>query len=67
MFIWCGQINKTVDVDQYKYSGYDVGFDSKGFYSTGDEIGRNVIFFGVDMSSSLFIDNKKKKRYSTSW
>ena len=28
--------------------------------SLGDEIGRNVIIFGVDMSSSSHIDNKKK-------
>ena len=29
-------------------------------YSVGDDIGRNVIIFGVDMSSSSHIDNKKK-------
>ena len=29
-------------------------------YSIGDEIGRNVIIFGVDMSSSPHIDNKGK-------
>ena len=32
----------------------------RGFFSLGNEIGRNVIIFGVDMSSSLHIDNKKK-------
>ena len=32
----------------------------KDFSSIGDDIGRNVIIFGVDMSSSLLIDNKKK-------
>ena len=25
-----------------------------------DEVGRNLIIFGVDMNSSLYIDNKKK-------
>ena len=54
------KLTKHVDVDQYKYSGYGIGFDRKGFYSIRDEIGRNVIIFGVDMSSSLHIDNKKK-------
>ena len=51
---------KHVDVDMYKYSGYGIGFDIKGFYSIGNEIGKNVIIFGVDMSSSQHIDNKKK-------
>ena len=32
----------------------------KGFFSIGDEIGRNVIIFGVDMGSSPHIDNQKK-------
>ena len=54
------KLTKHVDVDLYKYSGYGIGFDRKGSYSIGDEIGRNVIIFGVDMSSSSFIDNKKK-------
>ena len=54
------KLTKHVDVDQYKYSGYGIGFDRKGSYSIGNEIGRNVIIFGVDMSSSSHIDNKKK-------
>ena len=32
----------------------------KDFFSIGDEVGRNAIIFGVDMSSSLHVDNKKK-------
>ena len=32
----------------------------KGSYSIGNEIGRNVIIFWVDTSSSSHIDNKKK-------
>ena len=54
------KLTKHVDVDKYKYSGYGIGFDSKGFFSIGDEIRRNIIIFRVDMSSSSFIDNKKK-------
>ena len=54
-------LTKHVDADKYKYSGYGIGFDRKGFFSIGDEIGRNVIIFGVDMSSSSFINNNKKK------
>ena len=44
----------------YKYFGYGIGFDRKGSYSVGNEIGRNVIIFGVDVSSYPHIDNKKK-------
>ena len=51
------RLTKHVDVDPYKYSGYGIGFERKGFYSIGDEVGRNVIIFGVDMSSSSHIDN----------
>ena len=54
------KLTKHVDVDLYKYSGYVIGFDRKGSYSISDEVGRNVIIFGVDMSSSQHIDNKKK-------
>ena len=54
------KLTKHVDVDQYKYSGYGIGFDRKGSYSIGNEVSRNVIIFGVDMSSPPHIDNKKK-------
>ena len=54
------KLKKHVDVDLYKYSGCGIGFDRKGSYSVSNEIGRNVIIFGVDMNSSLHIDNKKK-------
>ena len=51
---------KHIDIDLYKYSGYGIGFDRKVFFSIGEEVGRNVIIFGVYMSSSSDIDNKKK-------
>ena len=54
------KLTKHVDIDQYKYSGYGIGFDRKGFFSIGNEVGRNVIIFGVDISSSTKIDNRKK-------
>ena len=53
------KLTKHIDVDLYKYSGYGIGFDRKGSYSIGNEIGRNVIILGVDMSSSTKIDNRK--------
>ena len=54
------RLTKNADINKYKYSGYGIGFDRKGSYSIGDEIDRNVVVFGVDMSSSPHIDNKKK-------
>ena len=52
---------KNADVDKYKYCGYGIrlhrnetsSFPAGGFY-------KNVIVFGVDMSSSLYVNNKKK-------
>ena len=54
------KLTKHPDIDNYKNSGYSIGFDRKGFFSLGNKIGRNVIIFGADMSSSPYIDNKKK-------
>ena len=54
------KLRKHVDVDLYKCSGNGIGFDRKGSYSIDNEVGRNVIIFGVDTSSSSHIDNKKK-------
>ena len=53
-------LTKHVDIDQYKYSGYGIGFDRKEGFSVGNEFGRNVIIFGVDMSSSVHVDDKIK-------
>ena len=50
-------LTKNADIDRYKYSGYGTGFDRHGSF-TG--LGRNVVIFGVDMSSSTRIDNRKK-------
>ena len=53
-------VTKNADIDSWKYSWYGIGFDrhrSFSFPSTG--LGRNVTIFGVDMSSSTKIDNKK--------
>ena len=44
------KLTKHPDIDKCKYSAYGIGFDRKGFFSLGNEIGRNVITFGVDMS-----------------
>ena len=51
---------KNTDIDVYKHSGYGIGFDRKLLFSLGDGFGRICIIFGVDMSSSVHVDNKKK-------
>ena len=44
-----------------KYSWYGFGFDMKGTFSFPSGVfGKNIIIFGVDMSSSVYVDNKKK-------
>ena len=47
-------------MDQYKYSGCGFWFDRHESFSYSGGCGKNVILFGVDMSSSKKIDNKKK-------
>ena len=43
------------------YTGYGIGFDSRSkFFLPGSSMGKNVIIIGVDRSSFVNIDNKKK-------
>ena len=45
----------------HRYSVYGIGFDWRSSFSfPGGGFGQNVLLFGVDMSSSSHIDNKKK-------
>ena len=54
------KLTKNADIDKYGYSGYGIGFHRETSFSIGNEIGKNVIIFGVDMSLSTKIDNRKK-------
>ena len=52
---------KNADVNKYKYSGYVTVFDRTSiFWFPGRGNGQNVIIFGVDMNSSIHVDNKGK-------
>ena len=54
-------LTKNADIEKYGYSGYWIGFDRRESFSfPGGGFGQNVIIFGVDMSSSIHIDNKGK-------
>ena len=55
-----GSIKLPKTPDKYKYSGFGIGFDRKGKFSMANGFGQNCIIFGVDMSSSVHVDNKKK-------
>ena len=52
---------KKADVSKYKYSGCGIAFDRTSSFSfPGGGNGQNVIIFGVDMNSSVHVDNKGK-------
>ena len=54
-------LTKSTDIEKYGYSGFGIGFDRRSsFPFPGVGFGQNVLIFGVDMSSSPHIDNKKK-------
>ena len=54
-------LTKNADIDKYGYSGYAIGFDRRSIFSfPGGGSGQNVLIFGVDMSFSALIDNKKR-------
>ena len=54
-------MTKNADIDKHGYSGYGIGFDRRSSFSfSGSGFGQNLLIFGVDMSSSAHIDNKKK-------
>ena len=59
MFVWCVNLTKNADIDQYKYSGYGIGFDRGDEFRFGNGLGRNCIMFGADLSSSSHANNKK--------
>ena len=62
MFIGAVIVTKNADIDKYEYSGYGTGFDRKSSFSfPGGGMGQNVIIFGVDTSSSVHVDQKKKR------
>ena len=53
-------LTKNADMDKYGYSGYGTGLDTRSSFSfPGGGFGQNGLIFGVDMSFSTHIDNKK--------
>ena len=55
------KLTKNTDISKYKYSEYGIGFDGKvAFSHPSARFGNNAIIFGVDMSSSVYVNNKKE-------
>ena len=55
------KVTNNGNLAKYKYSSYGIGFDSRSQFSfTDGRVGKNVIIFGADMSSSVYIDKKIK-------
>ena len=54
------KLTKNANIDKYRYSSYGIGFDWKSSFSHPSGGDQNVIIFGIDMSSSTKIDNRKK-------
>ena len=52
------KLTKNADPDKYVYTGYGIRFNLSSESSLLDgSVGKNVIIFGADMSSSVHIDN----------
>ena len=55
------KLTKNSGIDKYEYSGYGIGFDSKGTFSHPSRgTGVIVVVFGVDISSCAHANNKTK-------
>ena len=55
------KLAKNANTNKYSCSGYGIGFDSRSIFSVPNfDWGKNVIIFGVDMSSSVHTNNKNK-------
>ena len=54
------KLTKNIDIDECRYSGYGIEFDRKEKFSVINGFSRKCIIFGVNMSSSIHVDNKKK-------
>ena len=57
-------LTKNADPGKYICNGYGMEFYSRSEFSLTDgSVEKNVIIFGDDMSSSVLIGNKGKKRF----
>ena len=61
MVFGSAKITQNADTDKYFYSRYGIRFDFQSLFSIPHfDSGKNIYVLGVDMSSSVHIDNKRK-------
>ena len=61
------KLTKNVNPNKYRYSGHGKGFNARLQFSLSNgEWGLNAVIFGVDNSSSVHADHRKKI-YLSSW
>ena len=57
-FLGAVSLTRNADTDNYKYSGYGIGFYPKSRFTIPNfDWGKNVFIFGVDTSSSVHVNN----------
>ena len=55
------KLTKNANVNKHSYINYSTGFDSRSEFSiTGESFVENVIIFGADISSSVYIIIREK-------
>ena len=55
------KLTNNADPGKYEYSGYSIGFDAcSQFLLSNGEWGKDDVILGVDNSSSIHADNRKK-------
>ena len=52
-------IVKNSDKDKWLFICYGISFNGGDWWNFGNDTARNVILFGVDNSSSFYVDNRK--------
>ena len=55
------RLTESADFNRYGYSDYRIGFDGRGSFSfPGGGFDIDVTILGIDMSYSIYVDNKKR-------
>ena len=54
------KLTKNAIFNKYEYSGYGIGYDKRLDFSINGEFGRNAVIFGVENSSTVNTNNRKK-------
>ena len=54
------KLTEKAEPNKYRYSCYGIWFDVQSDFSMNGELGKNVIILGIDDSSSVYTDKRKK-------